>query len=583
MKSLGFGAAIFLWAGSSAAQLDIVSQDIAMDVTGPPESMTLVIDASLQATATASSFVFYKPLLDITVAQVNGQPVMVEPHPSYPQWATRLIFSQPLAAGDTVQIHLELAGTPTCTASGYPGKFCWRGANETVLTTAFPGVSWYLFNLYGLDPFVGSIAVRAPDAHTVVAGALDAESVEAHGDGTSTHHFGIDMATELLAVYAGEADTLDVDGVRVIHHARKHDAENVALAAEVTRGVLPILESHYGELPIGDVRIVVVPNDFGFGGMGLLGNVLLNEVVVGPADYLIEQGMAHELSHSWWGNLASGSDPIEQRFLGEAFAEFSGWRALGELRDDATRTSGMRMNAVWYMYRRPNDVDVPVISPETQSSPAVIHVTYHKGPLVLRTLEEALGEEAFAEALRTFLARGYGALSLDGLIEDILAVSDYDAAADVEQWLRRTGFPRVAVTSRVEEGAVQLSLATTGEFTFALPVRIVLSDGRTIDERLDLTPGTREHAIAIDERPIAVEIDPRWTAVREITAALPGDVTLDGEVDGADLVATAVAHGGVLPEERRIDGHYDPLYDLDRDGIIGDADLELVRASISAR
>ena len=294
--------------------------------------------------------------------------------------------------------------------------------------------------------------------------------------------------------------------------------------------------------------------------------VLLNEVVVGPADYLIEQGMAHELSHSWWGNLASGSDPIEQRFLGEAFAEFSGWRALGELRNDDVRTSGMRMNAVWYMYRRPNDVDVPVISNETQSSPVVIHVTYHKGPLVLRTLEQAAGEEAFAEALRNFLARGYGGLSLAGLIEDIAAVSDYDATADVEQWLRGTGFPRVAVTSRFEGGAVQLSLATTGEFTFALPVRIVLSDGRTIEER-----------------PIAVEIDPRWTAVREVTAALPGDVTLDGEVDGADLVATAVLHGGVLPVERRIDGRYDPLYDLDRDGIIGDADLELVRASISAR
>ena len=71
--------------------------------------------------------------------------------------------------------------------------------------------------------------------------------------------------------------------------------------------------------------------------------------------------------------------------------------------------------------------------------------------------------------------------------------------------------------------------------------------------------------------------------MREVTAALPGDVTLDGEVDGADLVATAVLHGGVLPVERRIDGRYDPLYDLDRDGIIGDADLELVRASISAR
>jgi hypothetical protein len=582
---IGFALATALtsFAASSAAQIDILSQDIAIDVSGEPGATALTIDANVQATAQANSMVFERPLLEITLATVDGQPVTVEPHPLYPEWASVLVFPAPLAAGAEAEIHLELAGMPNCTVAGYPGVFCRRSVDETVLTTAMPGVAWHLANLYEIDPFVATIAVRARDGHTVLAGAHDAESIEPGGDGTTTHHFVVDIATEYLAIYAGEADTVEVDGVRVIHHGAKHDADNVAFAAEVMGGVLPILEADYGELPIEGARIVVVPDDFGFGALGLLGTVFVNELVVGPADYLIEQGMAHELSHSWWGNLACSADPDEARFFGESFAEYAGWRALGELRSDAVRTAGMRMNAVWYMYRRPDDADVPIVSSAVNGSPAAIHVLYHKGPLVVRTLEEAVGEEAFVQALRAFVERGYGGLSLEAFAADILAASGYDAAADVEQWLRRTGFPRISVSSQVADDGVTLSFTTDDEFTLGLPVRLVFSDGRTIEERLELSPGTRDHALALDERPIAVEVDPRWTAVREITPAIVGDVTLDGEVDGADLVALAVAYGGQLPLGRRVDGAYDPLFDVDRDRAVGNADLELVRAAIAAR
>jgi hypothetical protein len=572
------------FAGTSVAAFDIVAQDLQIDVTGAPDATVLTVDATIDITSDTSSIVFYKMALNATAATLNGAPVTVEPHPSYPQYLSRVVPAAPLAAGETVTLHLELGGTLNCTVPGFPGVSCWRTSDETILTPSMPGAAWYLINMDGADPFLGSIAVRAPDGQTVIAGSN--EEIEVHGDGTSTHRSDFAPATEVLGLYAGAADTIEVsDGfpVRAVHHAQDHNPENVAFAAQVTSDLLPILESHYGELPIEEARIVVVPSDFGFGGLGLLGTVLLNEVVVGPAAAILEQGMGHEFSHSWWGNLACGNDPIERRFLGEAFAEYAAWRALGELRGDALRTSGMRMNAVWYMYRRPNNVDVPVLSAATADSPVAVHVIYHKGPLVLRTVEEAAGPEAYAEALRAFLHRGYGQLSMDGFIADVKAASGYDAAADVDQWLRNTGFPIVAAGATVDESAVHLSLTSAAEFNFALPVRVVFSDGRTVDERLELAPGLVEHEIAIDDRPIAVEIDPRWTAVREITPALPGDVTLDGEVDGADLVAVAVAHGTELPLQRRIDGGYDPLYDLDRDLLVGDADLELVRAAVAAR
>jgi aminopeptidase N len=311
-------------------------------------------------------------------------------------------------------------------------------------------------------------------------------------------------------------------------------------------------------------------------GAGFLGNIFVNEVVFTSHDYLVEQGMAHELAHSWWGNLANASYPTEGAFLGEGMAEYAAWRGLGVLRDNATRAAGMRMDAVWYMYRRPDDIDVPILAPNAQSSPSFVHVTYHKGALVLRALEEAVGADAFAAALQAFVARGYGQLTVAGLVEEVAAAGDYDATTFVNEWLYRTGFPRIVVAPQVEGGEVTLSLEVVGDFHLHAPVRFTFADGTTREEAVELSPGANEHAFSLDERPSAVEIDPRWTMAREVSAALPADVTCDGELDAADLVAVALQSGAVLPEERRVDGGYDPLYDVDRDRVIGDLDLEAV-------
>ena len=59
------------------------------------------------------------------------------------------------------------------------------------------------------------------------------------------------------------------------------------------------------------------------------------------------QGAAHETAHTWWGGLASAEG--DDGFVHEPLAEYAAWRALGALQGDAARTSGVRMNALWYM------------------------------------------------------------------------------------------------------------------------------------------------------------------------------------------------------------------------------------------
>ncbi|MBI5162015.1 MAG: hypothetical protein HY996_11485, partial [Micrococcales bacterium] len=76
--------------------------------------------------------------------------------------------------------------------------------------------------------------------------------------------------------------------------------------------------------------------------------------------------------------------------------------------------------------------------------------------------------------------------------------------------------------------------------------------------------------------PVRVAIDPRWTHNRLVRPRLPGDVSLDGVVDALDLVEVARRLGGTLPSERRIDGAYDPLFDVDGDERIEPTDLAAI-------
>jgi hypothetical protein len=170
-------------------------------------------------------------------------------------------------------------------------------------------------------------------------------------------------------------------------------------------------------------------------------------------------------------------------------------------------------------------------------------------------------------------------------VEEIAAASGADASAEVDQWLREIGFPRLAVASETRPSAagdgaeVVLRIDSQGAFDYRAPVHLVNGDGTITEHEIELHPGQTEHVLSAATRPVAVELDPRWTLVREVLPALAGDVTLDGTVDAADLIEIALRDGAELPEERRVDGSYDPLFDVNGDHHIDGADLDAARAA----
>jgi aminopeptidase N len=455
-------------------------------------------------------------------------------------------------------------GRPACSRTAPPGAvWCWHSERETILPGG-EGGAWYLSNPLEGDPFTGTVEVLAPASFVVRAAQNGPTEVVEEGEVTRTR-FAIERPTALVGLYAGEAEVVTGEGFPfdVLYHADRDDPTSVARMADLGAALYPLYGELFGVLPTERAQVVLVPRNFGAGGMGLMGSPFIGHYVVGELDYLLEQGTAHELAHSWWAGVASASEQGEAAFLQEGFAEYSAWLALGELQGEQRRVSGNRMNATFYMYRRPDDADVAILAPEAYSHPAYLHVTYHKGSQVLRMLEARLGGEAFLDALRGLAARGTNGLSVAALREEIERASGEDLGAILDQWLRAAGYPVLTA------GPERLDL--DGAYDLRVTVRETYSDGRSADHLVEL--GAAGVALTSDSGAVLREVDPAWTFAREVRPAVEGDVTLDGMVDAADLIAIALRDGTYLPEERRQDGGYDSLFDLDGDRRVDEADV----------
>jgi len=568
-------SAVALAAGliSPAAQADIVDQQISVDVS-QPDVTSIDVTLSLTSESGQGSLSMFKPAVPIVSAEVDGVPATVGPHPTYPQYLSVISFPTALQAGQSVVIHLAMSGAVDCSGSA---TYCTRTVDETIFTAGAPGAAWHVTDPFTTDAFTGSVDVRVPEGMTAVTG-LGAPTVTSLGDGTESWAYTMDVPVQYVGLYVGTPDKVSSESgfdVTAYYDASSEDAGLVKQAVDVASAVLPVYEERYGALPTDQAHLIAVPSNFAFGAIGMLANVFVNSIVfTEQGSYLVEQGMAHELGHSWFGNLTS-SDGAGAPFLGEGAAEYAGWRALGTLHGDEKRTAGMRMNAVWYMYGTPDGADAPILS-VAQDAPGYVFVTYHKGALALRALEEQVGAEDFDEALRQLVTRGPGGASVAALVEDVATVSGFDASPWVSQWLERSGYPEIVVTPNVDGGDVTLGVEVLGDWQLHVPLRFVFADGQTQSEVIEVGAGVSEHAFSLDEAPVAVAVDPAWTMPREILSSQPADVTLDGVVDGADLIDVALRQGAYMPATRRVDGGYDPLYDVARDGVIDAADLQAV-------
>jgi leukotriene A-4 hydrolase/aminopeptidase len=215
---------------------------------------------------------------------------------------------------------------------------------------------------------------------------------------------------------------------------------------------LKACEKLYGPYRWGRYDVLVMPPSFPFGGMENPRLTFASPTVI-AGDKSLVSVLAHELAHSWSGNLVSNAT-WRDFWLNEGFTVYLERRILeavyGKARADAEAVLGRRsLEREMADLPKPDQVlhiDLKGRSPDA----GLTDVPYEKGSLFLRHLEAIYGRATFDEFLKGYFAHfAFQSITTDqfaAYLEDHLLKGDPEKAAkaNVREWLNGPGIPNDA-------------------------------------------------------------------------------------------------------------------------------------------
>ncbi len=270
----------------------------------------------------------------------------------------------------------------------------------------------------------------------------------------------------------------------------------------------------------------VMVSRFPFGGMENITATTLadSEVLFADSVYGQEQVqdlIAHELAHSWFGNLVTCRNWAEL-WTNESFASFmeAAYREKSngrddydeKIRDDVTQyfsyaaSSDLSRHGLFNKTADPNNDD-------TMFDP----VTYNKGSAVIHTLREEIGEDPFWTAINVYLNR-FKFQNVE--TEDVKSVFEEVSGVDLDwffdQWVYRAGHPEIGVRQTFDQSTGELTLqflqsATKAEdplalYRLPLEIEIKTSQG-TLKEKFLLDQRSEKLTVRTGVKPFDVVID----------------------------------------------------------------------------
>lgn len=337
--------------------------------------------------------------------------------------------------------------------------------------------------------------ITAPENWQVVANGPE---IDSSTDNQRTRHWFAEtkpMPSYLFAIAAGqfEKETATLNGREFNMFHRETDASKVARNRDeifkLHADTLAWLEDYtLIDYPFQKFDFVLIPS-FQYGGMEHPGGILYRE-----ASLLLEETatqrqelgraslIAHETAHMWFGDLVT-MDWFDDVWTKEVFANFMAAKivnpAFPEVDHDLRFLTAHHPSA--YSVDRTdgaNQIRQPL---ENLRFAGTLYgaIIYQKAPIVMRHLENRVGEETFRDGIREYLSRySYSNATWPDLIEILDKRTDQDLKAWSQVWVSEAGRPTISIIR--ENDALILSQKDPQEL------------GRVWPQTLQLLAGTKE-------------------------------------------------------------------------------------------
>jgi aminopeptidase N len=319
-----------------------------------------------------------------------------------------------------------------------------------------------------------TLTLRTPAAWTAVANGRLAADSAAGEDRLLRFAETRPISTYLIAFAAGpwKTATRTVGGRPITLYARASRMAEVEVDSliDANARALRWLEGYFARpYPFDKYDLVLAPA-FPFGGMEHPGAVFYNEESfvfrerpTQPQRVGRTATIYHEVAHQWFGDLVT-MRWFDDLWLKEGFATYMAARMQAALTrplpGEAGDPAGTRRSEAWktfYLRNKPPAYAVDASPGTTPVWQALANldqaksnygaIVYNKAPSVLKQLEYVVGERAFRDGVRAFLARhAYGNATWRDLLAAVGAAAGRDLSAWGAQYILRPGLPVLEAT-----------------------------------------------------------------------------------------------------------------------------------------
>ena len=254
----------------------------------------------------------------------------------------------------------------------------------------------------------------------------------------------------LIAIAVGDLQFKSL-GNRTGVYTEPSMIEKSAFELADTEKMVEATEKIYGSYRWGRYDLLVLPPSFPFGGME---NPMLTFATptILAGDKSLVSLVAHELAHSWSGNLVTNAT-WRDFWLNEGFTTYLERRIIeavyGKPRREMEATLGRRSLEEEMLGMEARDQILHVDLKGRDPDDGFTGVPYEKGALFLRHLEETVGREKFDKFVREYFdSHAFQSITtetfVDYLNKNLIAQNPQISMVDVSEWIEKSGLPKNA-------------------------------------------------------------------------------------------------------------------------------------------
>ncbi|OGQ14015.1 MAG: hypothetical protein A2138_21930 [Deltaproteobacteria bacterium RBG_16_71_12] len=397
-----------------------------------------------------------------------------------------------------------------------------------------------------------ALRITAPKGNVAVANAPLASSTNVEGGTRYAFKATQPIPIYLLAFAVGPLDVvdgpvLDKNALRdrplpLRGIAPRGQGAQLKTSLAISGQIIAWLEQWFGvAYPYDKLDIVAVP-DFAAGAMENAGLVTFRDALLyvdANSPIGLQKGnayvIAHEFAHQWFGNLVTMAwwDDV---WLNEAFASWMENLAVHAVRPDFNALTEARAGTDWVSGEdslvSARQIRQPVVS-KGDIINAFDGITYTKGAAVIGMFEHWLGEKAFQQGVRAYMAEHrFGNATAEDLLDSLSRNGRRDVATPFSTFLDQPGIPYleaklVCQSAPVLEVKVSrfLPVGSTGDRNkgWGMPVcaRALGADGKW-SESCALIDG-REGKVPLTGRSCPKAVHPNADGIGYYRWSLPAD------------------------------------------------------------